>query len=73
MGSEERKALVNSFVLLNYNYCKHSLVWMPTSGKLFRKVDTIQKRALCFMINNYKITYKDLLRNTETKYETKEN
>ena len=46
---------------------------MPTSGKLFRKVDTIQKRALCFMINNYKITNKDLLRNTETKYETKEN
>ena len=43
----------------NFNY--YPLVWMLTSARSFRKTEAIQKGELRFMLNNYKITYKDLL------------
>ena len=51
LGSEERKAVINNFVLSNFNSC--SSVWMLTSAKSFRKFGAIQKRALGFIIDNY--------------------
>ena len=62
LGLEERKVLVNGFALSNFNYCP--LVQMLTTAKPSRKIEAIQKRTLCFMINNYESTYKDLLRKT---------
>ena len=44
LGNEERKVLINSFVLSNFNYCP--LVWMLTNAKSVHKIEAIQKRAL---------------------------
>ena len=42
-GDEERKVLINSFVLYNMNYCL--LVWMLANAKSVHKNTAIQKRA----------------------------
>ena len=60
LGTEERKVLINSFVLSNFNYCP--LVWMLTNAKSVHKIEAIQKRALHFMLNDYESSYKDLLK-----------
>ena len=62
MGSEERKALINSSVLSNLN-C-YPILWMLTRAKSFRKIEAIQKIALRFMINNYESIYEELLNKT---------
>ena len=59
LGNEERKFLINSFVLSNFNYCP--LVWMLTNAKSVHKIEAIQKRALRFMLNDYESSCKDLL------------
>ena len=63
-GNEERKTLINSFVLSNFNYCP--LAWMLTDAKSVHKIETIQKRALRFILNDYERfiekVYKDLLK-----------
>ena len=63
-GNEERKTLINSFVLSNFNYCP--LTWMLTDAKSVHKIETIQKRALRFILNDYERfiekVYKDLLK-----------
>ena len=63
-GNEERKTLINSFVLSNFNYCP--LAWMLTDAKPVHKIETIQKRALRFILNDYERfiekVYKDLLK-----------
>ena len=46
--NEERKVLINSFVLSNFSYCH--LVWMLTNAKSVHKIEAIQKKALRFMI-----------------------
>ena len=60
LGNEERKVLINSFVLSNFNYCP--LVWMLTNAKSVHKIEAIQKRALRFMLNDYESSYKGLLK-----------
>ena len=60
LGNEERKVLINSFVLSNFSYS--SLVWMLTNAKSVHKIEAIQKRALHFMLNDYESSYKDLLK-----------
>ena len=60
LGNEERKVLINSFVLSNFNYC--ALVWMSTNAKSVHKIEAIQKMALCFMLNDYESSYKGLLK-----------
>ena len=56
---QERKALVNSFVPSNFNYC--TLVWMLASSKSLTKIENLNKRALRFMLNDYSSFYKGIL------------
>ena len=43
----------------NFNYC--SLVWNFSSAQSLNKIANLQKRALRFLLNDYDITYEDLL------------
>ena len=45
--TKERKALIQSFVLSNFNYCP--LVWTLSSVKSLNKIENLQKRVLRFM------------------------
>ena len=75
LGNQERKVLINSFVLSNFNY--FPLVWMLTNAKSVHKIEAIQKRALRFMLNDYESSYEDLLKKSGNSskeiYESKEN
>ena len=42
LGFKERKVLVNSFVISNFNYC--SLVWNFSSAQSLNKIENLQKR-----------------------------
>ena len=59
LGSNERKVLVNSFVLSNFNYVP--LVWFVSSSTSLRKIENLHKRALRFLLNNYVSSYEQLL------------
>ena len=59
LGSNERKVLVNSFVLSNFNYCP--LVWFVSSSTSLRKIENLHKRALRFLLNDYISSYEQLL------------
>ena len=59
LGSNERKVLVNSFVLSNFNYCP--LVWFVSSSTSLRKIENLHKRALRFLLNDYVSSYEQLL------------
>ena len=50
LGFEERKVLINSFILSNFNYCP--LVWSISSAKSLNKVENLHKRALRFLHND---------------------
>ena len=60
LGNEEKKVLINSFLLSNFNYCP--LVWMLTNVKSVHKIDNIWKRTLRFMLNDYESSYEVLLK-----------
>ena len=60
LGFEERKVLINSFILSKLNYCP--LVWSISSAKSLNKVENLQKRALCFLYNDYSSSYEELLK-----------
>ena len=60
LGNEEKKVLINSFLLSNFNYCP--LVWKLTNMKSVHKIDNIYKRTLRFMLNDYESSYEDLLK-----------
>ena len=60
---EERKVLVNTFVISNFNY--FFLVWNISSTQSLRKIENLQKRALRFLLNNYNRKYEDLREKTE--------
>ena len=59
LGSNERKALVNSFVLSNFNYCL--LVWSISSSTSLRKMENLHKSVLRFLLNEYVSSYQQLL------------
>ena len=59
LRSKKRKALLNSFILSNFN--EWPLVWMLKIAKSLREIEATQERPLYFMIKNYGSTYKDLL------------
>ena len=59
LGSNERKVLVNSFVLFNFNY--YPLVWFVSSSTSLRKMGYLHKRALRFLLNDYVSSYEQLL------------
>ena len=59
LGSNERKVLINSFVLSNFNYCP--LVWSISRSTSLRKIENLHKRALRFLLNDYVSSYEQLL------------
>ena len=50
IGKEEKKAIINSFIYANFNYCP--LVWHFCSKFSIQKIENIQKRALRFLLND---------------------
>ena len=48
LENEERKVLINSFVLSNFNYCP--LVWMLTNAKSVHKIEAILRKGLGFYV-----------------------
>ena len=54
LGFEERKVLVNTFVMSNFNYC--SLVWNFSGAQSLNKIENQHKRALRFLLNDYDST-----------------
>ena len=50
LGFEDKNVLVNTFLMSNFNYFS-----------LVNKIENLQKRVLCFLLNNYDSTYEDLL------------
>ena len=63
LGLEERKVLVNTFVMSNFNYC--SVVWNFSSAQSLNKIENLQKRTLRFLLNDYDSTYEDLLEKSD--------
>ena len=59
LGFQERIALVNSFVLSNFNYC--TLVMMFASSKSLSKIENLHKRALRFILDDYASSYERIL------------
>ena len=64
MNFEEKKILINSYFMANFNYCP--LVWMLSNASSLKKIENLQKRALRFLCNDYEISYEDLLSKAST-------
>ena len=58
-GLKERVVLVNGFIYSNFDYCPH--VWMFPHKKSLNKIESLHKRALRFLLNNYENSYGELL------------
>ena len=56
---EEKKTLINSYFYSNFSYCP--LVWMFSSAKSLKKVESLQKIALRFLYDNCDSSYESLL------------
>ena len=54
-----KRVLISSYIISNFNYCP--LVWMFSTAKSLNKIDSLQKRALRFLYNDYSISYEGLL------------
>ena len=63
MGKSEKEAIINSFILSNFNYCL--LGWYFSSCKSIRKIENIQKRCLRIILNDYESDYETLLCNSK--------
>ena len=58
LGLKEKEVLVNSFIYSNFNYCP--LVWMLSHKKSLDKIESLHKRALRFLLNDYVSSYEQL-------------
>ena len=57
----QKEVLVNSFIYSNFDYCP-LLAWMLSHKKSLDKIESLQKRALRFLLNDYDVSsYKQLL------------
>ena len=59
IGFPEKEALIEAFVFSNVNCCP--LVWHSTSMPSTNTIESIQKRALRLLYNDYTSTYDSLL------------
>ena len=59
LNLEAKKVLIESFIMSNFNYCP--LVWLFCDSKSTSKQETIQKRALRFLYDDYESDYEHLL------------
>ena len=55
MGKSYKEAIINSFILSNFNYCP--LMWHFSSCDSMRKIEKIQKRCLRIILNDYENDY----------------
>ena len=62
MEKAEKKAIINSFILSNFNYCP--LVWHFSSWESIRKIEENQKRCLRIVLSDYESDYENLLCNS---------
>ena len=46
-----KTVLINSYIISNFNYCP--LVWIVFTAKSLNKIESLQKRALRFLYNDY--------------------
>lgn len=60
LSEHQKKVLIESYVFSQFNYCP--LVWHFSSINSLRKVESVQKRALQFLFQDYTSSYQDLLR-----------
>ena len=62
---EPQKAslLYNSFILTNFNYCP--LIWMFCGKTINDKVNSVHKRALRVLLNDYNSSFEELLHRNE--------
>ena len=58
LSFEEKKTLINSYFYSNFNYCL--LVWIFSSAKSLNKVESLLKRALSFLYEDYVSPYEEL-------------
>ena len=59
MTVNQRNLLVNSFINSNFNYCP--LIWMFCDHGSNNKINRIQERAMRLTLNNYDVSFKELL------------
>ena len=59
LNFDAKEVLINSYIISNLNYCP--LVWMFSSTQSLNKIKDLQKRALRFLHDDLKASYKDLL------------
>ena len=62
---EEKKMLINSYLYSNFNFCP--LAWMFSSTKSLNNVESLQKRALHFLYEDYVSSYEELLQKARKK------
>ena len=58
-----RLSIYKSFIMSNFNSCP--VVWMFTSKSLLLKLETIKKRALRFVLDDYASNYYDSLKKAD--------
>ena len=59
LNFEGKKTLINSYFYSNFNYCP--LVWMFSNAKSLNKIESLQKRTLHFLYEDYVSSYEELL------------
>ena len=64
MNFEEKKILINSYFMVNFNYCP--LVWMLSSASSLKRIENLEKRALRFLFNGYETSYEELSKSTSS-------
>ena len=59
LSLKEKEVLVNSFIYSNFNYCL--FVWMLSHKKSLDKIESLHKRTMRFLLNDYVSSYEQLL------------
>ena len=59
LNFEGKKTLINSYFYSNFNYCP--LVWMFSNAKSLNKIESLLKRTLRFLYEDYVSSYEELL------------
>ena len=59
LGFHAKEVLINSYVISHLNFCP--LVWMFSSTQSLNKIESLQKRALRFIYDDFEASYEDLL------------
>ena len=61
LNFNRKRLLINSYKISNFNYCP--LIWIFSTVKYLNKIESLQKRALRILYNDYSISYEFLLEN----------